>query len=297
VYWSPQNIKTLMLRVPYDPASEFGLGGDPEMWSWNRKSWLTCLNGVLPGLINTYNEHSLLISYDPISSISRTAIRGKQEYIAVASNGSYFYNGYGGRSNRISVQFSSNLVDWTPSQIIRSAVPHLADGYSYDASVIDPVLIEDGDGFRLFVASADGDEGIARDGRHDCDPNAGFGPTAPYVGTGIYEARVETITPRPTRTSLFVDRTAIVSGDTVHCRIEVTEPDGAPAEGVALIRGDGVRPVRLVNGRAEIDMPLRGVGPRWIDAVFEDQGLWLGSHSDVNAVQVMKNTRRRAVHR
>ncbi len=74
------------------------------------------------------------------------------------------------------------------------------------------------------------------------------------------------VTPRPTRTILFVDRTSIVSGDTVH-------------------------------GRAEVDVTLRGIGPRWIDAVFEDQGLWLGSRSDVNAVEVVKNTRRRAVHR
>jgi hypothetical protein len=297
LYWSPQNMKTLMFRIPYNPADAFGLGGDAEMWSWNRKTWFPCLYGVLPEFINNYNEHSLLITYDPISSIAPTTIRGKPEYIAVASNSSYFYNGYGGRSNRISVQFSPDLIDWTPNQIVRSAVPHFADGYSYDASVIDPIVIEDRGGFRLFLASADGDDGIERDGRHDCDPNAGFGPTAPYVGTGIYEARLEMITPEPTSTNIDIDRSSIVSDETVHCRVEVMGLDGTPVDGMVMIRGDGVTYARLVNGRAEADIRLRGVGQHWVDAVFEEQGLWHGSHSEVNAVQVLKNTHRRAVHR
>ncbi len=288
VYWSPQNMKTLMLRVPYDPSDEFGLGGDPELWNWNRKWWLTCFNGVLPQLINAYNQHSLLIIYDPISSISRTTIRGMKEYIAVASSG---------LANRISFQFSSNLVDWTPNQMLRSAVPYLADGYSYEASAIDPVVVDDHGALRLFLASADGDEGRARDGRHDCDPGAGFGPSAPYVGTGIYEARVEPVTPRATRTTISVDRVSIVAGDKIHCRVEVAEEGGKPVLGVVEIHANGIWRARLAGGRAEIDIPFRVPGSHWIDASFEDQGLWSASRSELNVVQVVKSSRRRAVGR
>jgi hypothetical protein len=280
-YWSPSNIKSLMFRIRYDGASEWGVIGDPEMWSWNRKYWLRCRGGVVPDLINQYNEQSLLISYDPLSSISRTMLRGVDEYIALASE-----------SNRISYQFSTNLVDWTPIQILRSAVPYFADGYSYEASVIDPVIVGD----RLFFASADGDEsfGIARDGKHDCETNGDYGATAPYVGTGIYESRVEMISPRVTRTWVTVDRTSIASGDVIHCTAVVTDEGGRPVEGVVLIRGDGIMGMRLTDGRADTVMPMRGLGTRYIDAYFEAQGLWQASKSDFVAITIVPNNRRRA---
>jgi len=265
----------------YDGASEWGVIGDPEMWSGNRGWWLKCPNGTVPELINQYNEHSLLISYDPLSSISRTTVRGSEEYIALASE-----------SNRISYQFSTNLVDWSPNQVIRSAVPYFADGYSYDASVIDPVIVND----RLFFASADGDESfdIARDGKHDCETNGDYGATAPYVGTGIYESRVEMIAPRVTRTRVTVDRTSIVSGDVIHCSALVADEEGRPAEGVVLMRGDGIMPVRLIDGRADAVMPMRGLGTHYVDAWFEAQGLWQASRSDFVPITIVPNNRRRA---
>ncbi|HEY3054589.1 MAG TPA: hypothetical protein VGK31_01525 [Thermoanaerobaculia bacterium] len=283
-YWSPSNIKSLMFRIRYDGESEWGIIGEPEMWSWNRKYWLLCPSGIVPDLINQYNEHSLLISYDPLSSISTTTRRGFHEYIALAS-----------RSNRISYQFSTNLVDWTPNQTMRSALPYFADGYSYDASVIDPVMADD----RLFFASADGDEafGIARDGRHDCGSNSDYGATAPYVGTGIYESHVELISPRATRTRVTVDHTSIVSGDVIRCSAEVTDERGSPVEGVVLIRGDGVMQVRLIDGHAEAIMPMRGLGTHYVDAWFEDQGMWQASKSDFVTITIVPNNRRRAARR
>lgn len=165
-YWAVHSIQIAMFRVPYDAADEWGLGGAAEMVP-------TSLTGFL-------------------GSISRTRAFGAERFIALSP-----YDA----GRRISYRTSENLVDWTPPEVMRSSIPFFADGLGYAVSVIDPVAVDGPDGkLRVYFASADGDadHGIPRDGRHDCGLYDEFGPTAAYLGTGIYEATVELrpVTPR-----------------------------------------------------------------------------------------------------
>lgn len=158
-YWAINSIRIVMFRVPYDAGDEWGLGGEAETVP-------TSLTGFL-------------------GSISRTRAFGAERYIAL--------NPYDS-GRRISYQTSENLIDWTQPVLMRSAIPFFADGAGYAVSVIDPIAVDGADGtLRVYFASADGDpdRGIGRDGRHDCGLYDEFGPTAAYLGTGIYEAKVE----------------------------------------------------------------------------------------------------------
>jgi hypothetical protein len=158
-YWAVNSIQIAMFRVPYDAADEWGLGGEAERVP-------TSLAGFL-------------------GSVSRTRVFGAERFIAL--------NPYDS-GRRISYQTSENLINWTPPVVMRSAIPFFADGAGYAVSVIDPIAADGADGtLRVYFASADGDSdhGIGRDGRHDCGLYDEFGPTAAYLGTGIYEATVE----------------------------------------------------------------------------------------------------------
>lgn len=161
-YWAVNSIQIAMFRVPYDAADEWGLGGEAQVMP-------TSLTGFL-------------------GSISRTRAFGEERYIALNPVDA---------SRRISYQTSANLIDWTPPVVMRSAIPFFADGLGYAVSVIDPIAVDGPDGkLRVYFASADGDADheIGRDGRHDCGLYDEFGPTAAYLGTGIYEAIVEPVT-------------------------------------------------------------------------------------------------------
>jgi hypothetical protein len=168
--WAVDAIRIVMFRVRFHPESEWGFAGAPERVP-------TSLHGFL-------------------GSISRTRVFGDERFIALSPDA---------RGSRITYQTSANLIDWTPPATMRSAIPFLADGIGYDVSVIDPVAVDGADGkLHVYFASADGDadHGIPRDGRHDCGIYAEFGPTAVYLGTGIYEAIVEPLPDRPRRRSV-----------------------------------------------------------------------------------------------
>lgn len=165
--WAQFSIDIALFRVPYDPADEFGLGGDAEL---------------LPA-----NLHGFL------GSISRTRVFGEERFIALNPDP---------RGSSILYQTSMNLIDWTPPERMRSLIPFFADGNGYPVSVIDPVAVDGADGkLHVYFASADGDpdHGVARDGRHDCGIYSEFGPTAVYLGTGIYEAVAEPLALTPPR--------------------------------------------------------------------------------------------------
>src|SRR5262245_52404613 len=231
--WGIDSLQIGMFRVPDDPSNEWGLGGDAEIVP-------TSLTGFL-------------------GSIART----RDGFLALSA-----------QSNLIAYQRSQNLIDWTPPQLMRSSIPFLADGFGYPISVIDPVAVEDADGtLHLFFASADGDadHGIPRDGRHDCGIYSDFGPTAAYVGTGIYEAIVERRDVlRPTRTWI----TALRSG---RYEVRVTASDRTVPQGNVVVQdaGGAFRIVPLVKGVAVVDLPL--LTQAWFDA----QGEWDASRAAV----------------
>lgn len=160
-YWAVNSIQIAMFRVPFDAADEWGLGGGAEVVP-------TSLTGFL-------------------GSISRTRAFGAERYIALNPDNA---------GRRISYQTSENLIDWSPPVVMRSSIPFFADGFGYAVSVIDPIAVDGADGkLRVYFASADGDadHGVGRDGRHDCGLYDEFGPTAAYLGTGVYEAIVELV--------------------------------------------------------------------------------------------------------
>ncbi len=241
-YWAADALRIVMVRLPYDATNEWGLGGDAE---------------ALP-----------------------TSLAGTLGSITPTGNGFVAFNS---ASNRIFYQTSQNLIDWTPPVPLRSSIPFFADGFGYESSVIDPVAVQGADGkLHLFFASADGDpeRGIPRDGRHDCGIYADFGPTAAYLGTGIYEAIVEPRTLRPTATSL------LPRGSRVEVRVT------APVGNVVIADNSAFTIVPLVNGVAAIDLPP---GDHTLYAWFDAQGDWDASRSPVINLRVLP-PKRRAAH-
>ena len=165
---------------------------------------------------------------------------------------------------------------------MRSSIPFFADGFAYDVSVIDPVAVDGTDGtLRLFFASADGDadHGIARDGRHDCGIYSSFGPTAPYLGTGIYEALVEPRVLRPTTTTIepYADRLIV--------RVS------APTGNVVIADNDSFVIAPLVNGVASINL---APGDHRLYAWYDAQGQWDASRSPTIMRRVTPARRRAA---
>jgi len=297
--WGALATKMLMVRVPYDATADAGIGGDPEMWDGILHAWVSCPGGVVPGYIDRPDQFSL-VAFDALSSIAPTTIRGIHEYISLNVSDGVRYTAGRGRANRITYAFSSNLVNWTFADPLRSTIPWLADGTSYDSSVIDPVVVDEHGALRLFLASADGDDagGIARDGVQDCAAS-GFGATAPYVGTGIYEARIESVVPVPTRMTIATDGTTFNDGETVRCHVTVTDSSGHPVNGnIVAFAGNIVFSIvyaRVIDGHADVDVPVRGVGTHTIRADFPDQGLSLGTFAVVNVQVVPNSAKRRSV--
>ena len=258
-YWARSAFKVAMFRVAYDPLGEWGTAGDPEAWSVRRRAWIGMADYLDDPL-----EPSLFVFPNTLGSIVRTG------------SGFTVFNA---ASNRIYYQTSQNLVEWTPAILLRSSIPFFADGFGYETSVIDPVAEQGADGkLHLFFASADGDpeHGIARDGRHDCGLYSGFGPTAVYLGTGIYEAIVEPRTLRLTAVSLQAR-----GGGRFDVRVRAF--DGTTPAGNVVV-ADGNSPFRiipLVSGAATVELPLTTPGDHSIYAWFDAQGDWDASRSPV----------------
>ena len=256
-YWALNSIQIVMYRVPFDPSSEWGVSAAPEAVS-------TSLTGFL-------------------GSISRTRVFGEERFIALNPDV---------RGSGITYQTSTNLIDWTPPAAMRSAIPFFADGFGYDVSVIDPIAVDGADGkLHVFFASGDGDadHGIARDGRHDCGLYAEFGPTAVYLGTGIYEAIAEPLALRATRTTL-------ASPTPGRYTVRVAALDGTVPQGNVVVRdlAGTFRIAPLVNGIASVDIPLTTAGDHLIQAWFDAQGTWDASRAP-GIVQTVTFPRRRAV--
>ena len=298
-YWARFPIKVLMFRVARDPDDPWGITGDPELWSANRRAWVACPNGRVPDFAGDAGEFSIASFTNFLGSIVPTSVFGDARYVALSSASSYAVPGSGGIFNRIAYQTSRNLIEWTPSLAVRSAIPFFADGFGYDVSVIDPVAVDENDGsLHLFFASADGDSdhGIDRDGHYDCELDPGIGPTAPYVGTGIYEAVVEPMTLRATSTRLQTPRLSMLTGEGAHYSVRVTAADGSTPVGnvVVVDAGRWWRIVPLVNGAAAVELPLDSTGEHRVYAVFDAQAGWDASRSNI-VTQTVMGPRRRAV--
>ena len=271
-YWSRASIRVGMFRVAYDAASEWGTSGEPEAWSVRRRTW-----EPVATYLDDQSDPNVFNYPASLGSI----IRSGDHFLAVNPD-----------SNRVLYLTSTNLVDWTPPVVLRSAIPFLADGFAYENSVIDPAAVNDADGkLHLFFASADGDpeHGIARDGRHDCGLPAGFGPTAVYLGTGIYETIVEPRTLRPTTMSLSAS--ALGRFD-----VRVTAPDGTTPAGNVVVRelGGDFRIAPLVGGAASVELPFTTTGDHIVFAWFDAQGEWDASRSAGIIQHVPTPPRRRA---
>jgi hypothetical protein len=272
-YWARSSIRVAMFRVAYDAASEWGTSGEPEAWSPRRRVW-----EPVESYLDDPLEYNVFNYPAALGSIVRSGDR--------------FY-AFNPDSNRIIYQTSTNLVDWTPALVLRSAIPFLADGFGYDNSVIDPVAVSGADGkLHLFFASADGDpdHGIPRDGLHDCGLYSNFGPTAVYLGTGIYEVIAE---PRTLRTTL----TSIGAPSLGRFAVRVTAFDGSTPSGNVVVRDSSSGDFRiapLVNGVASIDLPLTAPGDHVVFAWFDAQGDWDASRSAGVIQHVPTPARRRA---
>jgi hypothetical protein len=295
-YWTRDGIKMGMFRIERDPASEWGLTGDPELWSTTRR-WVTCTDGRVPDFLSSTNEYSMTGMNEALSSI----VRDGERYMAFATHTGFEVAGRS-RFSQVSYFVSTNLLQWNGPFTIPSAIPYVADGYGYEVSVIDPIAVPDGpERMRLFYSSADGDarNGVARDGRHDCQLDPRAGPTAPYMGTGIHEATLEYIDRRHTSTTITASNSAAV-GDTIRAVVQVASEDGSAPHGTVIVTDNRTifEQVRVVNGEAVLALPIRGeAGARTIYAQFTADGIWASSRSEVLELRVVKQARKRGVRR
>ena len=299
-YWSRGFIKVLMFRIERDPSSEWGIAGAPQVWSSNRHAWIDCEDGRIPDFFSEREEYGLQAFQSAPSSITPTTMFGEPMFIALASADTAYTINIRGRANAVMYYLSRDLVDWTSGYRLRSAVRDVADGFGYDASVIDPIAIDGPDhSLRLFFASADGDpdHGIERDGRYDCylDPNIGV--TAPYVGTGIYESQVQWTSLQPTTVTVDPERLEVVAGSSVRFKVRVKAADGSTPEGVVtiVVAGSGFTDRRVENGEATFDMTMGAPAQeRIVYASFYSYGVWQLGYSDIVKLHVVAAPRRRA---
>jgi hypothetical protein len=299
-FWSMKVLKMAMFRVLYDPNSEWGIGGDPQLWSWNRSTWVLCENGRIPDFYEALSEISLLRFSAPLSSILRTRVLGPQQFMALSS--ADYSGGFSWLRRSAVIRYATAMVlsDFGGESLVRSGIHTFADGFGYDGSVIDPVAIEESDGkLRLFFSSTDGDSlnRVSRDGQPDCARDPIFGALAPYVGTGIYEAVIEPIALRPTTITLRPTSFQIPNGALAHYTVCVRTLDGNSAEGLVTVvdSGKNFAETLLIGGCAEIDLRMNGVGAHMVAANYDIQNLWQASRSETIVQTVVEQQRRRAV--
>jgi len=300
-FWSKSVLKMAMFRVPYEPDNEWGIGSNPQLWSFTHNQWVVCDNGRIPDFYDTLNEISLLKFSAPLSSIFQTRVLGQSQYMALTVADYFPGMSFFRRSAVIRYATARSLNDWSGESLVRGGIHMFADGFSYDGSVVDPVAIEESDGrLRLFFSSADGDElhGVLRDGQPDCVHDPTFGATGTYVGTGIYEAVIEPITLRATTTTIRAASFQISVGGLAHYTACVRTLDGSAAEGLASVfdAGRGFADALLRDGCAEIDLRMTALGAHMVTANYNTQNLWQGSFSAAVLQTVVEGERRRAVH-
>ena len=277
-YWSANFIKPMMFRVERDPQSEFGIMDTPQVWSFSNHAWLDCMSGRVPDLFSSRDQYSLVNFSFAMSSIAPTTMFGYDGYIAVGTADTWLSPTEFHHSNSVVYATSHDLLTWTPAVYLRSALRDFADGFGYDVSVIDPVVVDRGNGkLSLYFSSADGDPdfGIERDGKYDCvlDPN--IGATATYVGIGVYESTVEWVTLRPTTLVVTPQRSEVVAGSRVRFEVRVTADDGSIPEGlVTVVTFGNFQQVRLRDGRATVELLMTLAGDQQVWAYFESRGIW-----------------------
>lgn len=256
-------VRTLLLRAPYDPTTQWGISGALEAWRGDKSQWQAVTNGVLPDEFEDPNIASDL--YPPIVSMSDvTQVQG-QRFIGLIPSGAH-----------IDYVLSNDLLTWTPAKPLRSALPYFADDRGYPGSVVDPIVVEDeASNLHLFMASADGDpdHGIVRDGIRDC------ASSNPKAGLGIYEAIVEfvplvntliTITPRATAAA------GVVAFD-----VHVSGSDGSLPNGrLTLSVGSSTTTVDVNSGHATVSVSLNTPAVYQVHATFTSFGPWTQSNAD-----------------
>jgi len=279
-FWAQRTAKSILVRIPYDATNEWGLGGDPQIVHFPSDLWEACPGGRLPDWVDNFQQQSVLGFFNAFTSSIFTTTHGPYRFGILGVGHASSLTGLGGRNNVVVNAWSNDLIDWTFVQTVRSAIPFFADGRGYDTSVIDPIAVEDGSGkLHVFLSTADNDH----NGVDDCafDPN--FGPTAAYVGLGIYEADADVIDLAPT--AIHVTPLSIVPtiGQTVHYAVRITATDGSLPNGVVMIVGDEYAPftATVTNGIADVAVKFRAPGARQLSVSFNTIGPWLSANTSV----------------
>ncbi|HEX9161840.1 MAG TPA: hypothetical protein VF980_09055, partial [Thermoanaerobaculia bacterium] len=133
-------------------------------------------------------------------------------------------------------------------------------------------------------------------GHYDCylDPTI---PTAPYVGTGIYEATVRNVVLQPTTITIVPPSGPVISGTPAPFLIHVTSADGSTPDGLVTVNaiGGGSAEARLRGGQASVYLISRTPGEVAVRAFFTTNGVWQGAVSDLATMNVISVPHRRAV--
>jgi hypothetical protein len=307
MFWGKNLLKETLVRIQYDAADPYGLGGDPEVVRYvpqNIYTWEACPHGRLPDWLDTQTGYSIVNGFFNAftSSVFATTRIPGYRYVALGVANSTPYFGVGGPSNSILYSLSNDLIHWTGQRYLRSNVAHLADGFGYAASVIDPIAVEDpGGGLHLYVTSND-DNG---DGVADCLSDPSFGPTAVYVGAGIYEAPLAWEELTPTSVTMTPPAPTVTRG-TWHFAITVKAADGTLPAG--FVSGavfndtplfDGYPQsfdVKVTDGKADVSVVLATTGSYHLTLNFTSLGPWNQSSTSVSQVVVPPTHHRAAGH-
>ena len=292
-YWRPDSAQPpALFRIAYDPASPSGTRGNPQMQlvttalvngsPSSTATWVDCPSGEIPAALNDHLQVSLILDFNQLSTIAPIRSLPPYRYIATLLNGPFGFPGDRPAAHVV-YELSTDFVNWTRAQPLFSTITHFADNLSYPSSVIDPTLFEDGSGvLHLLVDSADGDpaNGVPRGGTDPCD-TSGFGPTAPFVGTGVYEAVVAPAGPF-IPTSITAHPITDSDGVARSLQINVAAP-GAPPNGTATIVIGSISRVSvpIIGGAGTVSLssPVRGHFD--VTVSFSTYGLWSPSSVDL----------------
>jgi len=303
MFWGRLGAKEILVRIPYDAAAPWGLGGDPEVVHYQHPSyvWEACPGGRMPEWLDDVNSYSIVNGFFNAftSSVFATTRVPGYRYVALGVGHGTALAGYGGRNNLVAYQLSNDLMNWTSMRFVRSVVPFFGDGLGYTASIIDPIAVQDGSGtIHLYMASNDGDDArsIARDGAPDCATDPSFGATAAYVGVAIYEATLDLVEIAPTTITVAPPAPVVAAGP-VRLTVHVTAVDGSIPQGVAYVYGD-FPPIStaLHDGVAEVVVLLIKTGSRQINAQFNSNGPWSTSYTSLLQPVVQPSHRRVVSH-
>jgi hypothetical protein len=288
-YWRPDSAQPpALFRIAYDPSSPSGIRGNPQMqivFNASIATWIDCPSGEIPPALNDPLQHSLLLDFNQLSTIAPIRSLPPYRYIATLLNGPFGFPGDRPAAH-IVYELSTDFVHWTIAQPLLSTITHFADNLSYPSSVIDPTLFEDGSGvLHLLVDSADGDpaNGFPRRGTDPCEPS-GFGPTAPFVGTGVYEGIVAPVGAlTPTSVTAF----PVYDPDGVARLLQIKVlAAGAPPNGTATVSPgfESIVSVPIINGAGTIAIYAFNRGHFDIKVSFSTYGLWFPSSVDIGNV-------------